>query len=83
MAADFTFSTGAAPTTEELRPLFTAIMTAGPKPTVSLGPVTRAVAMAWLNQMRDNYSVSIGKRSDLIKNMNMMKRVDMLDLTDG
>jgi hypothetical protein len=83
MAANFTFDVNIAPTMDELRLLFMSLMTVGPKPTVSLGAVTTATATAWLNQMRDTYSMAIGKRSDLIKNMNMVKKVTMMDLTDA
>lgn len=82
MAADFIFGMLDAPTKEALKPLFTWLLTHRAKPTVSLGAVTRATANAWLNEMRDDYCLSIGSRSGLLANLDMPARVEMLDLTD-
>jgi len=82
MAADFTYSMVGSPTPAALKPLFTFLLTHRERPKVSLGAVTRATANAWLTEMRDEYCLSIGTRSGLLKNMDMVARVEMVDLTD-
>lgn len=83
-APDFTYSLeqGQAPSAVSLKPLFNWLLTRRDKPVVSLGQVTRATANAWLIEMRDDYCVAIGKRSGLLQNLDMVNRVQMVDLTD-
>lgn len=80
--ADFSFTVGTMPDQDRLKALFQKIMTAGQVAEVSFGAVKRADAVAALTQYRDAYSDLIGNRSHLIKNMDMGKRVTILDLTD-
>lgn len=82
--ADFTYSLeqGQSPSADGLKPLFSWLLSQRTKPTVSLGAVTRATANAWLNEMRDEYCIKIGKRSGLLAALDMPARVVMVDLTD-
>ena len=85
MAADFTFDINAKDTPlTQLAPLFSRIL--GPekgKPTVTLGAgVQRGAAVTWLREQQDRYSKSLGGRSQLIKNMDLPKRVVLQDVVD-
>lgn len=78
---DFTFGADQVPDRELLTPLYRQILGPDPKvPTVSLGPVTRACAEAWLRRQHDRYREGIGSRSHLIKNMDLTRRVELVGL---
>jgi len=84
MTADFTFDHTRDATRDELRPLYSAILGAGPDPSVSLGAITRADAEAWLRAQHAAYIADgQAKRSQYImQKMDLPKRVQLVGLTD-
>lgn len=82
--ADFTFSLAQSPGLADLTPLYAHILGPGKaKPTVSLGVVSRADAEKWLRTQHQRYADSVGARSGLIQKLDIVKRVELVDLTDG
>jgi hypothetical protein len=80
MQPDFTFDQAGDPDPWALKPLYRAILAPGPVPTVSLGPVTRAVAVEWLRRQQARYAAGLGDRSGLIKKMDLAARVELVGL---
>lgn len=82
-APDFTFAADKDLDRKDLQPMYRAILGPGPRPKVSLGPVTRAAATAWLERQHDRYKDGLAGRSHLIQNMRLQDRVELVDLADG
>lgn len=81
---DFTFDPGQDPDMASLALLYARIL--GPesgKPTVTLGAISRADAETWLATQARRYADAVGRRSHLIKNMDLRKRVELVGLADA
>lgn len=81
--ADFTFALTDQPGRDVLKPIYEAILSHGPAPTVSLGAVTRAEAETWLRAAHLTYRTGLESRSKLIWNMDLPARVELVGLSDG
>lgn len=79
---DFTFSIEDAPDRATIKPLYTAVLSNGPVPTVSLGAVTRAQAEDWLRAVHLTYRAGLESRSKLIWSMDLPARVELVGLAD-
>jgi hypothetical protein len=82
MAIDFTFDPNSTPSRAEMMPVYTAILTAGPKPRVCITGADRAAAETWLRAQHQNYAAAVQQRSQLIKNMDLPSRVTLVDAQD-
>lgn len=85
---DFVFSPAQPPDLAQLAPLYAHLL--GPtkaKPTVSLGAISRADAEAWLRTQHQRYVASVNQpgrmRSGLLANIDIVNRVELVDLKDG
>lgn len=78
-APDLTFALTDNPDIAGLRPIYIAVLSAGPKPRICLTDATREQAEDWLRTQHDRYREGIGKRSHLIQAMDLPARVTLVD----
>lgn len=80
--ADFTFDPSKDADAAALAPLYAVLL--GPSketPTVSLGAIPLATAQAWLRAQHARYAVGVGKRSQLLQNLDLVRRVELVGTT--
>jgi hypothetical protein len=80
-APEFTYALADEPEPKTLAPMYALVM-AGKRPAVSLGAVTRAEAVTWLQAQHDRYSEAVGNRSGLLKGMKLENRVTLVGVSE-
>jgi hypothetical protein len=83
---DFTFALSETPTHAQMALVYAKIMGPGGKPTISLGSVSQADAVAWLKAQHLHYLETMNStggqsRSSVMTGMKIEDRVTLVDVT--